>query len=280
MTTEKAENTKLTKREALVLSAEQIEKAINECGVLAVRDQPVFVQAVKMAQGIRMIREALPEGFVKESFMPLQNSALGFLTDKPDGYPWEVVRDVLCEALLRGFRPVGNEFNIISGRFYGAKAGFERIVMEFQGVSDIRITLGVPVMSDRGALVPCEASWRYQGKEDGIACIQTQGGIDSRIPVKVNNGMGPDAILGKATRKLFARIYQRLTGCSRDVIDADPDEVPRMELPATAEPAQDGKRIKLGRNGNKAAAEAGPSVNEDGEVTPGDAQPPEPGSFG
>jgi len=278
--TEENSSTKLTKQQAIQKASERIEMAINECGVLAVRDQPVFMQAIRMAHGIRMIREALPEAFVKESFLPLQNSALGFLTDKPDGYPWEVVRDVLCEALLRGFRPVGNEFNIIAGRFYGAKAGFERIVVEYQGMSDLRINLGVPTLAgDKGALVPCEASWVFLGKADSIACVQSKDGLDTRIPVRVNSGMGPDAILGKATRKLFARIYQRLTGCSRDVIDSDLDEVPRAELPAPAAPEQDGKRIKLGRNGSASAEPPAGFNPETGEVPPQEQQP-EPGSSG
>lgn len=268
---------KLTKRDAIQKASESIELAISECGVMAVKDQPAFMQAIRMAHGIKTIRGALTEQFVKESFMPLQNSALGFLTDKPDGYSWDVVRDVLCEALLRGFRPVGNEFNIIAGRFYGAKAGFERIVLEFPGLQDLRINMGVPVLvQDKGALVPCEATWVFAGKPDSITCAQVKDGIDSRIPVRVNSGMGMDAILGKATRKLFARIYQRLTGCSRDVIDADLDEVPRAVLPAVAEPAQDGRRISM-RGGKKATEEPRdeePAIdNETGEVLPAEREP-------
>src|SRR5690349_9721900 len=133
--------------------------------------------------------------------MPLQNSKLGFLTDKKEGYPWEVVRDVLCEAFLRGFHPVNNEFNIIAEGFYGAKNGFERIVLDWPGLSDLRIDMGVPTMAgDKGALVPCTAAWRFDGQEMKVECLPattTKDGevlsIDTRIPVRVNSGMGPDA---------------------------------------------------------------------------------------
>jgi len=260
-TTPQTEEKPKTERQlAIEKSSMTIEMAIKECGVMAVRQQPPFMQAIRMAYGIRTIKEALPDPFIRDNFMPLQNSALGFLTDKADGgYPIEVVRDVLCEALLRGFMPVGNEFNIIAGRFYGAKNGFERIVREFPGMRDLWFELGVPHMAgDKGALVPCVARWHFEGVEDELLCIDKtkDGGIDARIPVRVNSGMGADGILGKATRKMYARIYQRLTGCASDVVDADPDAIPATALPAPAEPAKDGKRIKL--SGDKKNGEPTP----------------------
>jgi hypothetical protein len=251
------EKPKSEKALAIEKSSQTIEFAIKECGVAAVRSQPPFMQAIRMAHGIRTIREALPDTFIKENFMPLQNSALGFLTDAKEGYPVEVVRDVLCEALLRGFMPVGNEFNIISGRFYGAKNGFERIVREFEGMRDLWFELGVPqLVGDKGALVPVVAKWYFEGVEDQLNCVDKtkEGGIDARIPVRVNSGMGADGILGKATRKMYARIYQRLTGCAQDVVDNDPDVVPATALPAPAEAAKDGRRIKLGGDKNGQAA--------------------------
>ncbi len=254
-----------------------IEQTIRECGIHALRGQPAFIQAVNMARGIRALRELLTDKFVEETFMPLQGTPLGFLTDRdnakdgPRQYTVAVVRDVLIEAFLRGFQPVGNEFNIIAGRFYGAKAGFERIVTEFPGLTDLKLDIGVPVNTDKGfALVPMEASWFLHGVQDTLSCRYTKDGetvTDTRIPVRVNAGMGPDAVLGKATRKMYARVYQRLTGCSREVIDGDVDEVPPVSLPAPAGPAQDGKRISM--RGKKATHD--PSA---GEVPPEQEPPP------
>jgi hypothetical protein len=229
------------KKDAIQRTSDSIETAVRDSGVVAVKGHPAFLQAVRMAHGLRSLRDALPDAFVRENIMPLQGSALGFLTDKDssEGYPLETVRDVLCEALLRGFRPVGNEFNIISGRFYGARAGFDRIVHEFPGLSHLRVDLGVPVTSNGGALVACVASWTLDGLADSLDCVapRSADGIDTRIPVRANAGMGTDAILGKAHRKLFARIYQRLTGSSRDVIDADVEELPRRATLAGSAPS-------------------------------------------
>ena len=264
------------KKDAIVKASESIELAIERCGVMAVRKLPPLLQAIQMASGIRAIRNNMPKQFIEEHFAPMQNTTLGFLTDKPEGYPWEVVRDVLCEALLRGFRPVGNEFNIIAGKFYGAKNGYERLVQEFPGLTKFRFELAVPAMSQAGALVAGEAWWVLDGQPDRLVCkapAPNSDEMDTRIPVKVHSGMGPDAILGKAHRKLHARVYARLTGCANSVVDADTDEMPPVELPAPATPAQDGRRIKLGgKNGN---TQAPPNEYVDPETGEVFERPPE-----
>lgn len=257
---------------AIQKSAESIEATVRECGVAAVRSQPPFMQAVRMAYGIKTIREALPDNFVRDNFMPLQNSPLGFLTDAKEGYDIATVRDVICEALLRGVMPVNNEFNIISGRLYIAKNGFERLVREFEGVQDLTYELAVPHLAgDKGALVACVAKWFHDGVEEELVCADKtkDGGIDSRIPVKVNGGMGADGILGKATRKMFARIYAKLIGSSVDLAEADGEEVLAMAgaLPAPADPSKDGKRIKLSGDGKK---------NGEPATDPAPAAKPEP----
>lgn len=230
-----------------------IERVIEESGVVALRDQPPLMQAITLARGMQEMRSILTEDACNKYFMPLQGSTLGFITDKDQGggYPVAVVREVVTEALLRGFRPIGNEFNIISGRFYGAKHGFERIVHEYPGVSSVEIDMGVPHLAgDKGALVPCEARWLFHGEVQSLRCASAEkpGDIDTRIAVKVNGGMGPDAIVGKATRKLYARVYQRLTGCSRDIVEADPSDVVQTTGAPVPSASDDGRRIKLGRD--------------------------------
>ncbi len=255
------------KQEAIQAASDSIEMAIRECGIVALKDQPAFMRAIRMAFGIKTIRGALTDAFMNENIMPLQNSALGFLTDKPEGgYPLNVVRDCLCEALLRGFQPVNNEFNIIAGRFYGAKNGYERNVREFPGLRNLEFELAVPhLVADKGALVAAEARWTHAGEKHVLRCEALQGGMDTRIPVRVNSGMGPDAILGKATRKLLARVYAKLSGAG-DILDEEPDAIPVESLPAPAEPAQDGKRMKLGAGKNGSASSAVPFDQVTGEV--------------
>lgn len=239
---------------------EKVEQVVLECGVMALREQPAMMQAIKLAQGVKALKAIFNKEFVETTFLHLQNTPLGFLTDKPDGgYPGPVVQECLIEALLRGFRPVNNEWNIIAGRFYGAKNGYERLVHEFPGVTNVEIDLGVPkLVAEKGALVACEGRWRHNGKKETLWCGPPRGDgstLDTSIPIKVNSGMQSDAILGKATRKLYARMYQRMSGVV--VTDADGEEViPTESLPAPAAPAKDGQRIKM--NGNKKDAAPAP----------------------
>lgn len=236
---------------AIHQASTDIEQVISECGVTKLSLLPPLVQTIQLADGLRRMREILTEPVVKKYFMPLQGSPLGFVTDKDKdgGYDWLTVRDVITEGLLRGFRPVGNELNIIKGRFYGARAGFERVVNDYPGVSDVRIQLGVPAPGPGGtSLVAYYASWIYYEQDMSIVGSATNdGGFDSRIAVIGNAATSPDAVLGKATRKLYALIYRRLTGCSAEVVDAEPADYAIAEATPVIATLPEGKRMSLSR---------------------------------
>lgn len=193
-----------------------MDAVIRECSLQHLNAQEQFQQAFKMAAGIRELRALITSAAMKD-IMQLQNTALGFRTDKAQGgYPEEVVKDCVIEASLRGLRPVGNEFNIISGRCYVTKEGFARLVREFPGMTDLQMLPGVPRMKDGGALVLYRATYSL----DGVPVT-----IERDIPVKVNNGMGADAILGKATRKMLCAVYERLTGSEYSLPEGDATDV-------------------------------------------------------
>ena len=257
-TTVKLNENALAKVEDTATQLEQISKSFGLDGLVNV--SPIM-RAVRLSQGVQALREILTIERVKFLFMPLMGSPLGFLTDrdrKPDKYSPEVVRDVLVEAFLRGFMPTGNEFNIISERFYAAHNGLERKVLEFKGVSGVCLTPGVPEPGPAGsALVSYRATWYLDGEQMSIVC-ENKGGIDTRIPVNVNNGMGPDAILGKAERKIYHRILKRLLGNSGAILGSEESDLPLnvsvplalsavSDPPAVTSPAQNGQRLKLNR---------------------------------
>ena len=267
----------MSNNEAIQKVSQAIELAIGECGVEAISNLPTFIRAVKMASGISALRAALTDQFVVSTLMPLQGSKLGFLTDKDKdgGYGMAVVRDVAIEAMLRGFSIVGNEFNIIAGGFYGAKAGWERKVGEYPGLTDLVLQPGVPQgVGDKGSLVPYVASWRLDGKEMTLRCVQEKDGADLRIPIRVNAGMGADAVIGKATRKVLFRIYQRINGSTFGAVDGEVGDdaitTTGESVPTSApvpEGTPDGRRIKL--NGKKAAAPTDePSTSESAQQQP------------
>jgi hypothetical protein len=196
-----------------------IQKVSDETSISKLHALPQTMRALKLVVGLKQMRN-LFDGEILDQVMELMDSNLGFRTDRSPGtrdkagnevkpYPRNVVRDCVIEGLLRGANMIGNEINIISGRCYLTKEYYERIVREL--VSDLRVTEGVPQMSQGGALVPMRASWIFEGRHDSIECIKTDS-EDRRIPVRVNANMGADAIVGKAYRKLYAKIHRRVTG--------------------------------------------------------------------
>lgn len=256
---------------------EEIESILSVCNVTKMAGLPVLRQSIELSTGIAKLKQIMSRQVVERYFMPLQGSKLGFMTDKDKsgGYGWDVVRDVLIEGMIRGLRPVGNEINIIAENMYAAVNGVERLVLEFPGLTDLVLTPGEPQKTGDSAYVPYHASWILNGqpmemirdivkREDGTA-----GG--TRICVKVNNGMGPDAIIGKARRKMLFAIYQRICNSSfalrdaDDAIDAVGVVVPSSNVaPPPAPPEHDGKRMKIGTKPDSAPSNGSP-VREPGQ---------------
>jgi hypothetical protein len=168
-----------------------------------------FTAAIAMADAIGQLKAMLtPE--IMQPIMALQGTTLGFKTDKDKegGYPMEVVRDVMITATLRGFKMVLNHVNIIGGNFYAAKDGLEDWILRASrrgDLTDFRDGYSVPkYISDQEAHVNVSATWVWKGKADSMK--------DVPLAIRVNKGQGADAILGKAKRKLLARVISRVTG--------------------------------------------------------------------
>jgi hypothetical protein len=227
---------KLQKQTNEQLSAQRIDE-IASVAMDVFKASGSFESELAVARAVGDLRAALtPE--MMQPVMALMNTDLGFRTDRDpkitpkdkDGNPMtpyslDVVREVVIEAKLRGFHVVGNEFNIIAARFYACKNGFRRKVITWPGVTDFKDSYDVPrLVGDKGAIVKCKATWR----KDGIA-----DGLEREFPIRVNFGMGADAILGKTQRKLLAAVHDRLSGVITPEGDIGDEVVP---APATPEP--------------------------------------------
>jgi len=208
---------------------EMIERVVETSNLAVIEQMPKLQRGLALGKAMKQLRE-LVDNDVMNDVMELAESPLGFRTDR-DGkdkpYPVDVIKDAVIHCLLRGGNLVGNEFNVISGKCYLTKEYYERQVREL--VNDLRVIEHVPQMANGGALVPMEASWVYEGRHDELKCLKTDEG-DARIAVRVNAGMGVDAVLGKAYRKLYARIYRRVTGSHWLESEAETtDTVPAIE---------------------------------------------------
>ena len=166
-----------------------------------------------IAAAVNQLRQILT-GPVLHQFMLLKDTAVGFLTDKGN-YSEAVIRDALIEACIAGVYPVGNQFNIISGRCYITKEGFHQLLKDKEGLR-YNITPDIPQMdpANKKATVSMKIQWEYRGEAHS-----------ETIPfvVRLNAGMGEDAAIGKATRKARAWLYQVITGI--EIGDGDVEEI-------------------------------------------------------
>jgi hypothetical protein len=185
-----------------------------------------FCQSLQVAGAINNLRQAMlstPE--VKKAILSLMNNKMGFLTDRTasvinrnrrerkwpsEPYSFEDLVDPIIEGLLKGYRITGNEINIISGQFYAAKNGNYRQIIEHNDISDFKYNNRPADLLNGGKLarVKCWASWNQNGKKCSIGIEQDDELI---LQVRVNYGMGEDAVVGKAHAKLFKRVLERIT---------------------------------------------------------------------
>lgn len=208
----------LTQQESAL--AETLDK-LSATG-LACRDmQNNFTKVILSARCVAELKLALTPDVMKD-IMSLQGSPLGFRTDKDDkgGYNEATVKEAIIAAAMLGLMPVGNQFNIIGGRFYITKEGFMFLLGNIAGLR-YDVDLGVPKQSNGGAVVHAHIVWTLRGGEEQS--------MDAEIPVRVNNGMGADAVLGKAMRKACCRLYNKVTNSTLSDGDVT-DDVPMRDV--------------------------------------------------
>jgi hypothetical protein len=260
---------------------ERLEKVAEEYNLEKLTDANTssIVSMMRLSEGIAALKEALTPA-IMERIMQLKGTALGFLTDeatrKKGPYTVEETKSAVIEAILQGMRVVGNEFNIISARCYAAKNGIVRVLREKPGFSDKKIIMEVPTMKPNGATVRYRACWKLNGVPNEMS---------GELPIRVNEYMGADAVLGKAERKINFQILKEICGSKQtgiqegeveDAIPAAFEIKPPLEAPqqqaAIPAPAAPVDPLAPGKHGQKmkVPAIASPTSKEE-QVT----KPPE-----
>lgn len=235
--------------QAIIAVGNQIDAIVNECLPVAAMESQNFVQALTLANGIKALRQIiLHDPHIKETITSMQNTHLGFMTDRTDlaiwkskqgqgkelkPYRYEDIAEVCIEGMMKGYRITNNEFNIIASRFYPAKNGKFRRIQECEGVTDFQFTTTSPLYEQgqggiQYAKVQAFASWKKDGQ---LATLGSSGDTEDKLifKIRVNKMMGEDAIVGKALSKLFSRVLMRLEGkilpestdVSDDIVDAE-----------------------------------------------------------
>ena len=194
-----------------------------------------FQKAFVMSSAIDIIKEQLSDEYMKP-IMALQGSSLGFKTDmdtikkqvnnkwvteKGPGYPMEIVRECLIEAIFLGLEVTGNQFNIIGGNMYPTREGFGASLDKMKGLKknfeykNIQQPAGQKV-----AYVTVNITWQFEGD---VAKKQT-----IEFPIKSNDYTSYDALIGKAERKAKRWLYNTIKGT--DISDGDVNDIPHVDL--------------------------------------------------
>lgn len=184
---------------------------------VATIDNPIK-QMLARADAVFGLAEALRAPGILDSIMKLQGTKLGFRTDQDrnGGYAVDIVADAVIEALFAGVMPTGNEFNIIGGNFYATREGFEGLIRRrgpIIGLTDVKVKPGIPSMQKNGAVIKVALDWKLNGEKNSDVL---------EFEIRVNAGMGSDAIVGKAKRKAMAWLWNTVTGSA--MADADVDD--------------------------------------------------------
>lgn len=202
---------------ALELSKKKFETACQSARSLQIVNN--FGTAFEAVTVVALLREALSDEVMKQVFMPLMNTKVGFLTDrtgKPDSkgnvkapYSIAVVRDAVIDAVSIGLLPTGNQMNIIAERMYPTKEGYTALLKTIgvKYIMDISYDKG---LNPNFAEIPVKISYEHNGEKNSFTPIAT---------VKKDSYSSHDQLRGKAERRAKKVLYEYITGC--DFGDAD-----------------------------------------------------------
>lgn len=194
-----------------------------------------FQKAFVMSSAIDIIKAQLSDEYMKP-IMALQGSSLGFKTDqdtvkekvnnkwltkKGEGYPMEIVRECLIEAIFLGLEVTGNQFNIIGGNTYPTREGFGALLDKMPTLKknfeykNIQQPAGQKV-----AYVTVNITWQLDGESAKKQTIE--------FPIKSNEYTSYDALIGKAERKAKRWLFNTIRGT--DISDGDVNDIPHVEI--------------------------------------------------
>lgn len=167
----KAETMQLAVSEEAIAQLDKIAAFGAEASGIASQFKRIFTVGAVVQQ-----LRALLTPKVMQTIMALQNSPLGFMTDRPGtGYDVDTVRDCVIEAAIQHVGVCGNEFNILAGRFYLTKNGCKRKLMDIPGLY-CNVTPGIPrTVGENGAVVKMTIEWTINGNSKKLRSSSLSG---------------------------------------------------------------------------------------------------------
>jgi hypothetical protein len=193
-----------------------------------------FLRPVVVAQALNELRKAIDADSLA-ILRSMENTPLGFRTDRQDGYAEHVLRDCMIQAMLDGLGFAGNQWNIIAGAYYVTKEGWTQKLMRL-GASGIVPFASLPDDCDVSEGTPSErGSKKYTVKMGAYAeCwlagekftshMRAADGYDTR---RMISAYGKDlaeamsGIAGKAEATALKKLYYLCRGIPEP---AEPEE--------------------------------------------------------
>lgn len=191
-----------------------------------------FKDAFTKASAIQQLKNLLSPEYM-EPIMALQGCRLGFKTDKDimkqqgggytkgPGYPVEVVKNCLIEAVLMGLQPTGNHFNIIAGNTYITKEGCGYLLNKLHAGIKWTVVCRITRVSQDKTSAEVEATVTWGNNTQILP-----------IPIKTDAYTSLDAIIGKATRKARAWLLSTLSGY--EIPEGDIDDQAAIVVQSTS----------------------------------------------
>jgi len=165
---------------------------------------------------------------IADLLMKMMNTQDGFKTDRGEKqsnannrtpYDRQTVIDCTAAALMRGVLFSGNMFNILFGECFITANGWLYKLQQIPGFSDFKVYPGTPAAANGQPAVRIGASWKMNGIKDDLRDAKGDEGIV--FAVKVQSGMGPEAVVGKAKARAYRLIYETLTNTKQTNVDDD-----------------------------------------------------------
>lgn len=195
--------------------------------------------AFKAVIVVNNLREALTDEVMEQVFMPLMNTQIGFMTDRPirdkktgkelkPEYSISEVRDAIIDAASFGLLPTFNQFNIIASKMYPTKEGYSAKLKKLSVKHFISVGVDQAKPSDKFAILQTKVDYEYEGEKKSFVFNAT---------VPKDQWSSYDQLKGKAERRAKKKLFEFLTGIDMGdadannpgVIDADAEIIDQTE---------------------------------------------------
>lgn len=197
-----------------------IDNLITEARQAAEKCKGTVEEALLVGEFIGKVDSLLATDDATTRIRALVNSDIGFRTDRE--YQPEVIRRCVIDALWKGLRVVGNEFNIIGGRVYCTSAGYAGLLDRHPNIDGaIEVTVVTNEIDGNMAIMSGRVKFHYM-TPGTRGFLPREESLDVRM--RIVQGVGLDALEGKARRKLLKAAYDSVNGNVSTVVDGDIDD--------------------------------------------------------